>query len=180
MVRTIFGDHEAFKEAYFAPFGSMFITGEGAKRDADGLYTLTGRIDDVIDVSGHRLGSWEIEAAVASHDAVAEVAAVGFPHPLKGEGIYIFVTLTPGTAVANGLKGELTDVLRKRIGPIAAPDIIQWAHELPKTRGGKILRRVLQKIARGMVDDLGDMSTVANPDAVAALIKDRIGLPDSY
>lgn len=179
MARTILGEREAFREAYFAPFGNMFITGEGAKRDASGLYTITGRIDDVIDVCGRRIGSWEIEAAVASHEAVAEVAAVGFPHPVKGERIYLFVALRPGASGTNGLKDELAGILRGRIGPIATPDIIQWANELPKTRGGKVLRRVLQKIAKGMIDDLGDLSTVANPDAVAALIRDRIGLPDA-
>lgn len=180
MARTIYGDHEAFKEAYFAPFGGMFITGDGARKDPDGFYVMTGRIDDVINVSGHRIGSWEIETCLVAHDAVAEAAAVGFPHPLKGEGIYVFITLSRGNIATEALKQELAEVLRLRIGPIATPDAIQWADALPRTRSGKILRRLLQKIAKGRIDDLGDLSTVANPEVVEALIRDRLGIPERH
>jgi acetyl-CoA synthetase len=180
MARTIYGDHEAFKEAYFAPFGGLFITGDGAKKDSDGFYVMTGRIDDVINVSGHRIGSWEIETALVNHEAVVEVAAVGFPHPVKGEGIYVFITLNPGCEATDALKHELAALLRRRIGPIASPDAIQWAEDLPKTRSGKILRRLLQKIAGGQINNLGDLSTVANPSLVDVLIRDRVGLPQEY
>jgi len=176
MARTIYGDHEAFKEAYFAPVGGLFITGDGAKRDADGFYWMTGRIDDVINISGHRIGAWEIEKVLVGHESVAEAAAVGFPHPIKGEGIYVFITLDSDTPSSDLLGEELIGLLRKKIGAIATPDAVQWADALPKTPSGKILRRLLQKIASGQVDDLGDMSTVADPAVIEALVKNRIGI----
>lgn len=174
MARTIYRDHDAFKEAYFAPFGGLFSTGDGAKRDADGFYRMTGRIDDVINVSGHRVGAWEIETALAAHPSVAEAAAVGFPHPIKGEGIYIFIILNTAIASSTRLKEQLTNLLKEKIGGIVTPDAVQFADGLPKTPSGKILRRLLQKIAAGKVDHLGDMSTVADPAALEALIKNRI------
>ncbi|MBI4963337.1 MAG: acetate--CoA ligase [Desulfomonile tiedjei] len=176
MARTIYRDHEAFKEAYFAPFGGLFITGDGAKRDAEGFYWMMGRIDDVINVSSHRIGAWEIETALISHDSVAEAAVVGFPHPIKGEGIYVFIRLNSGGTTSDHLKEELTGLLRKKIGGIAAPDAIQWADALPKTPSGKTLRRLLQKIAAGQIDDLGDVSTVADPAVIKALIRNRISV----
>jgi acetyl-CoA synthetase len=176
MARTIYGDHEAFREAYFAPFGGLFITGDGAKRDADGFYWMTGRIDDVINISGHRIGAWEIETVLVGHESVAEAAAVGFPHPIKGEGIYVFITLNPETPSSDLLRERLIGLLRKKIGAIATPDAVQWADALPKTPSGKILRRLLQKIASGQVDDLGDMSTVADPAVIKALVRNRIGM----
>jgi acetyl-CoA synthetase len=176
MARTIYGDHEAFREAYFAPFGGLFITGDGAKKDADGFYWMMGRIDDVINVSGHRIGAWEIETALVSHESVAEAAAVGFPHAIKGEGIYVFITLNSSAPASEMLKEELIGLLRKKIGGIATPDAVQWADALPKTPSGKVLRRLLQKIASGQVDDLGDMSTVADPAVIEALVKNRIGI----
>lgn len=174
MARTIYSDHDAFREAYFAPFGGLFSTGDGAKRDADGFYRMTGRIDDVINVSGHRVGAWEIETALVAHPSVAEAAAVGFPHPVKGEGIYVFIILNTEAASLERLEGELTNLLKEKIGAIVAPDAVQFAGALPKTPSGKILRRLLQKIAAGNVDDLGDMSTVADPAGLEALIKNRI------
>jgi len=178
IARTIFGDHERFREEYFAPFLGLFITGEGAKRDEDGFYWMTGRIDDVINVSGHRIGAWEIESALVSHRDVSEATVVGFPHPIKGQGLYAFVTLTSGQEKSEDLKELLARWLLGKIGTIAIPDVIQWAEDLPKTRSGKILRRLLQKIAEGQVEDLGDMSTVANPEVIDGLIKDRMGIPE--
>lgn len=176
MARTIFDDHAGYVEAYFAPFPGMFITGDGAKIDDDGYYWITGRIDDVINVSGHRIGAWEIETALVAYQNIAEAAVVGFPHPIKGQGLYAFVTLSPGTEISEALKEELRLWLSVRIGTIAVPDVLQWAQQLPKTRSGKILRRLLQKIAAGQVDDLGDTTTLANPDSIAELVKDRIGI----
>jgi acetyl-CoA synthetase len=176
MARTIFGDREAYKDAYFAPFPGMFLTGDGALRDEDGYFWITGRIDDVINVAGHRIGAWEVEGALASHQAVMEATAVGFPHRIKGQGIYAFVTLGSRVQKSEKLKKELADLIVEKIGCMAVPEIIQWADALPKTRSGKILRRLLQKIAAGQTDDLGDLSTVADPSVIEALVRDRMGV----
>lgn len=176
MARTILGDHEAFREAYYAPFPGIFVTGEGAKRDDDGFYWMTGRIDDVISVAGHRLGAWEIESVLVSYPEVAEATVVGFPHPVKGQGLYAFVTLISSMKRSDEMKEELMQWMKDKVGEIAIPDVIQWVVDLPKTRSGKILRRLLQKIAEGQVEDLGDMSTVANPDVLVSLIRDRISI----
>lgn len=176
MARTVCGDHEGYAESYFAPFERLFITGDGAKIDEDGYYWITGRIDDVINVAGHRIGAWEIETALIAHPEVAEAAVVAFPHPLKGQGLYAFVTLSPAAESSDALKEALKQWLEYKIGPISVPDALQWAEELPKTRSGKILRRLLQRIAAGRVDDLGDTKTVSNPTALFTLIRDRMGV----
>lgn len=176
MARTVFNDHDAYVESYFAPFQSLFITGDGIRIDEDGYYWITGRIDDVLKVGGHRIGAWEIESALVGSDVVTEAAVVGYPHPQKGQGLYAFVTLTAGVEKSDKLREMLEESLRSRIGTMAVPDVIQWAEALPKTRSGKILRRLLQKIASGRVAELGDITTVANPGAIDALIKDRMGL----
>lgn len=178
MARTVFGDHQDYRESYFAPLPGLFMTGEGAKKDDEGFYWVTGRIDDVISVAGRRVGAWELETALVSLDAVTEAVVVGYPHPLKGRGLYAFVTLRPEVPKSESLKKELSDFLRERIGTMAVPDAIQCAEALPKTRGGKILRRLLQRIASGQVSDLGDMSTVADPKVLEALLRDRIGMED--
>jgi acetyl-CoA synthetase len=177
MARTVLNDHQTYVETYFAPFQNLFITGDAARMDEDRNYWITGRIDDVMKIAGHRIGAWEIESALVSCDQVVEAAVVGFVHPIKGQGLYAFVTLTAGTDKSDGLQGELKDMLRSRIGTMAVPDVIQYADALPKTRSGKILRRLLQKIASGEVDNLGDTTTVANPKAIHTLIRDRIGMP---
>lgn len=171
--RTVFGDHERFVQTYFTTFKGMYTTGDGARRDEDGYYWITGRVDDVINVSGHRMGTAEIESAMVSHKTVAEAAVVGFPHDIKGEGIYVYVTLNSGTEYDESLKASLRQWVRKEIGPIATPDVIQWAPGLPKTRSGKIMRRILRKIASGEYESLGDTSTLADPSVVEQLIKDR-------
>jgi acetyl-CoA synthetase len=171
--RTILGDHERFLKTYFGAFPGHYFTGDGARRDADGYYWITGRLDDVINVSGHRLGTVEIEAALASHAAVAEAAVVGFPHPIKGQGIFAFVTLKDGIGETEALQRELVQAVRTRIGPIATPDTIEWAPQLPKNRSGKILRRILTRIAAGDFENHGDTSTVADPSAVAELVRRR-------
>ncbi|MDB5544554.1 MAG: acetate--CoA ligase [Hyphomicrobiales bacterium] len=168
--RTILHDRERFLKTYFATFPGHYVTGDGARRDADGYYWITGRVDDVINVSGHRLGTVEVEAALASHASVAEAAVVGMPHEIKGQGIYAFVTLKEGVAETDALRRELVQIVRQRIGPIATPDAIEWTPNLPKNRSGKILRRVLTKIAAGDYDNLGDASTVADPALVSELI----------
>ncbi len=168
--RTILHDRERFLKTYFATFPGHYVTGDGARRDADGYYWITGRVDDVINVSGHRLGTVEVEAALASHASVAEAAVVGMPHEIKGQGIYAFVTLKEGVTETDALKRELVQIVRQRIGPIATPDAIEWTPNLPKNRSGKILRRVLTKIAAGDYDNLGDVSTVADPALVGELI----------
>ncbi len=173
VARTIFEDHDAYRDAYFSPFPGMFITGEGAKKDEIGRFHITGRIDDVINVAGHRMGAWELEAALGSHPGVAEATAVGFAHPIKGQGIYAFVRLKQSEEKTEQLRRELYHVVNRMIGEMAAPDIIQWADDLPKTRSGKILRRVLQKIAAGCVDGLDDLCTMADPTVVDELIKTR-------
>jgi acetyl-CoA synthetase len=175
IARTIYGDHERFKETYFSQIPGMYFTGDGAKKDEEGFYWIIGRIDDVINVSGHRLGTAEVESALVLHPQVAEAAVVGFPHPVKGQGIYAFVTLNTGTPKSDDLKKELILQVRTEIGPIATPDALQWADALPKTRSGKIMRRILQKIAAGKLDELGDTSTIADPDVIEKLIQERIG-----
>ena len=173
MARTVYGDHERFKETYFSQAPGMYFTGDGAKKDEDGYYWIIGRIDDVINVSGHRLGTAEIESALVLHDKVAEAAVVGFPHDQKGQGIYAFVTLNSGVAKSDDLKRELVKLVRSEIGPIATIDVLQWADALPKTRSGKIMRRILQKIAAGKADEIGDTSTIADPSVVDQLIQER-------
>jgi acetyl-CoA synthetase len=172
-MRTIFGDHERFKQTYFSTYPGLYFTGDGARRDEDGYYWITGRVDDVLNVSGHRLGSAEVESALVAHDKVAEAAVVGFPHDIKGQGIYVYVTLVHGEEPSEELRKELVQWVRKEIGPIASPDVIQWAPGLPKTRSGKIMRRILRKIAANEYDSLGDTSTLADPSVVDELIKHR-------
>jgi acetyl-CoA synthetase len=175
--RTIYGDHQRFIDTYFAKFSGYYFAGDGARRDADGYYWITGRIDDVLNVCGHRLGTAEIESALVLHDLVAEAAVVGFPHPIKGQGIYAYVTLNVGIEGNSSLKGELKDLVREEISAIALPDLIQWAPGLPKTRSGKIMRRILRKIAANEFHDLGDTSTLADPSVVEQLIANRLKLP---
>ena len=172
-MRTVFGDHKRFIETYFSGFDNVYVTGDGAKRDADGYYWITGRVDDVINVSGHRMGTAEVESALVLHDTVAEAAVIGYPHDIKGQGIYAYVTLMQGVEASDDLKKELVTLVRKEIGPIASPDIIQWAPGLPKTRSGKIMRRILRKIAANEIDSLGDTSTLAEPAVVDDLIANR-------
>ncbi|MCL1479473.1 acetate--CoA ligase [Marinobacter sp. M3C] len=172
-MRTIYGDHERFIETYFSAYKGMYFTGDGARRDADGDYWITGRVDDVLNVSGHRLGTAEVESAMVSHPKVAEAAVVGYPHDIKGQGIYVYVTLMQGEEPTDELKKELVQWVRKEIGPIASPDVIQWATGLPKTRSGKIMRRILRKIAANEYDQLGDTSTLADPSVVDDLISSR-------
>ncbi|MBA3046127.1 MAG: acetate--CoA ligase [Candidatus Thermoplasmatota archaeon] len=173
IMRTVYGHHQRFKEVYFSMFPGNYFTGDGAKRDEDGYYWITGRIDDVINVSGHRMGTAEVESALVSHPAVAEAAVVGFPHDIKGQGIYAYVTLKNGYDYTDDLKKELQKHVRNEIGPIAQPDIVQWAPGLPKTRSGKIMRRILRKIAAKEMDQVGDISTLADPSVVENLIKMR-------
>ncbi len=174
-MRTVFGDHERFKQTYFSTFPGLYFTGDGARRDADGYYWITGRVDDVINVSGHRMGTAEVESALVAHPKVAEAAVVGFPHELKGQGIYAYVTLTAGEEPTEALRMELVAWVRREIGPIASPDAIQWAPGLPKTRSGKIMRRILRKIAANETDALGDTSTLADPAVVEELVGNRVG-----
>ncbi len=171
--RTILHDHERFLNTYFAPFPGLFFTGDGVRRDEDGYYGISGRIDDVINVSGHRLGTVELESAIASHPAVAEAAVVGYQHEVKGQDIFAFVTLKEGVAETDGLRGEIVERVRSRIGPIATPAIIQWAPALPKNRAGKILRRILTKIANNEFRDFGDTATLADPLAVEDIVRRR-------
>ena len=172
-MRTVFGDHDRFVNTYFADYKGYYFTGDGCRRDADGYYWITGRVDDVINVSGHRMGTAEVESALVAHDRVAESAVVGFPHDIKGQGIYAYVTLMAGTQPTEDLRRELVDWVRKEIGPIAKPDHIQWAPGLPKTRSGKIMRRILRKIAENECGALGDTSTLADPAVVDDLIRNR-------
>jgi acetyl-CoA synthetase len=169
--RTILGDRDRFLKTYFSTFPGYYFTGDGARRDSDGYYWITGRLDDVINVSGHRLGTVEVESALASHPSVAEAAVVGMPHEIKGHGIFAFVTLKEGIAESDDLRRELVQVVRTRIGPIATPDRIEWAPQLPKNRSGKILRRILTCIAAGDYENHGDTSTVADPTVVAEIVK---------
>ncbi|MFZ2448573.1 MAG: acetate--CoA ligase [Syntrophobacteraceae bacterium] len=174
MLRTVYGDHDRFKMTYFSQYDGLYFTGDGARRDEDGYYWITGRVDDVINVSGHRLGTAEVESALVAHPFVAEAAVVGFPHDIKGQGIYAYVTLKADKEPSDALRGELIKWVRKEIGPIATPDYIQWAPGLPKTRSGKIMRRILRKIAANEIADLGDTSTLAEPAVVEDLIKNRL------
>ncbi len=174
-MRTVYGDDQRFFDTYFAAYPGMYFTGDGARRDADGYYWITGRVDDVINVSGHRIGTAEVESALVLHPKVAEAAVVGFPHDLKGQGIYAYVTLVAGEVESDELLKELVAHVRKEIGPIASPDFLQWAPALPKTRSGKIMRRILRKIAENAPDQLGDTSTLADPSVVDALLGNRRG-----
>jgi acetyl-CoA synthetase len=169
----VYGDHQRFIDTYFRTFPGTYFTGDGARRDEDGYYWITGRVDDVINVSGHRMGTAEVESALVAHPAVAEAAVVGFPHDIKGQGIYAYVTLKAGFEPSDPLLGELRQTVRQQIGAIATPDVIQWAPGLPKTRSGKIMRRILRKIAANESDQLGDVSTLADPSVVAQLVANR-------
>ena len=173
MMRTVYGDHKRFYETYFAMFKNYYFTGDGARRDEDGYYWITGRVDDVLNVSGHRLGTAEIESALVKHEKVAESAVVGYPHDVTGQGIYAYVTLMVGEEGDDDLANELVALVRKEIGPIAKINIIQWAPGLPKTRSGKIMRRILRKVAANEIDSLGDTSTLADPGVVDDLIENR-------
>ena len=173
-MRTVYGDHQRFIDTYFKTFPGKYFTGDGARRDADGYYWITGRVDDVLNVAGHRLGTAEIESAMVAHPQVAEAAAVGCPHAIKGQGIYVYVTLIAGAEPSEPLRTELRDWVRREIGPIATPDFIQWAPALPKTRSGKIMRRILRKIAANEHDQLGDISTLADPGVVESLVDERM------
>ena len=172
-MRTVYGDHGRFVETYFSTFEGSYFTGDGARRDEDGYYWITGRVDDVLNVSGHRMGTAEVESALVAHSSVAEAAVVGYPHDIKGQGIYAYVTLMEGTEPCDELKNELIAWVGKEIGPIAKPDRIQWAPGLPKTRSGKIMRRILRKVAADDYGDLGDTSTLADPNVVEDLVRNR-------
>jgi acetyl-CoA synthetase len=173
-MRTIFGDHARFVETYFSQYKGYYFSGDGCRRDEDGYYWITGRVDDVINVSGHRMGTAEVESALVAHPKVAEAAVVGYPHAIKGQGIYAYVTLMTGEAYTEDLRKELVAWVRKEIGPIASPDLVQWAPGLPKTRSGKIMRRILRKIAENEYGSLGDTSTLADPGVVDELIENRM------
>jgi len=174
-MRTVWGDHERFEKTYFSDYKGYYFSGDGCRRDADGDYWITGRVDDVINVSGHRMGTAEVESALVAHETVAEAAVVGYPHDIKGQGIYCYVTLMNGVEATDELKAELQKWVRTEIGPIAKPDVIQWAPGLPKTRSGKIMRRILRKIAENDTGSLGDTSTLADPSVVEDLIANRVG-----
>ena len=176
-MRTVFGDHQRFIDTYFKAFPGRYFTGDGAKRDEDGYYWITGRVDDVLNVAGHRLGTAEIESALVAYAKVAEAAVVGYPHDIKGQGIYAYVTLNAGEQPSDALRSELREWVRKEIGAIAAPDLLQWAPSLPKTRSGKIMRRILRKIAANEHDQLGDTSTLADPSVVDSLVRERMNRP---
>jgi acetyl-CoA synthetase len=173
MMRTVYGDHQRFVDTYFKTYPGLYFTGDGARRDRDGDYWITGRVDDVLNVSGHRLGTAEVESALVLHHSVAEAAVVGFPHDIKGQGIYCYVTLKVGIEPTEALRKELVQQVRKEIGATASPDVIQWAPGLPKTRSGKIMRRILRKIAANEADQIGDTSTLADPAVVEDLVKNR-------
>ena len=173
-MRTLYGDHKRFVETYFSSYDGFYFTGDGCRRDSDGYYWITGRVDDVINVSGHRMGTAEVESALVAHHEVAEAAVVGYPHDIKGQGIYAYVTLITGAEPTEELRGALVGWVRKEIGPIASPDLIQWAPGLPKTRSGKIMRRILRKIAANEYDQLGDTSTLADPAVVDDLVDNRM------
>ena len=173
-MRTVYKDHKRFKDTYFSAFEGKYFTGDGCRRDKDGYYWITGRVDDVIIVSGHNLGTAEIESALVGHESVAEAAVVGYPHDIKGWGVYAYVTLKNGFEESDILKKDLINEVRKIVGPIASPDLIQWAPGLPKTRSGKIMRRILRKIAADESNQLGDVSTLADPAVVDDLVKSRL------
>jgi len=172
-MRSVYGDHQRFVETYFKTFEGSYFTGDGARRDEDGYYWITGRVDDVLSISGHRMGTAEVESALVAHKDVAEAAVVGYPHEIKGQGIYTFVTLNLGVEANEDLEKELVKWVRKEIGPIASPDYIQFAPGLPKTRSGKIMRRILRKVAENDYSNLGDISTLAEPAVVEDLINNR-------
>lgn len=174
-MRTVYGNHQRFIDTYFKTYPGKYFTGDGCRRDADGYYWITGRVDDVINVSGHRLGTAEIESSLVGHKAVAEAAVVGYPHDLKGQGIYAYVTLKLGIEATDALRAELLTWVSKDISAIAKPDVLQWAPGLPKTRSGKIMRRILRKIAENDVSNLGDISTLADPSVVDDLVRNRLG-----
>jgi acetyl-CoA synthetase len=173
-MRTVYKDHARFEQTYFSSYKGYYFTGDGCRRDKDGYYWITGRVDDVLNVSGHRIGTAEIESALVGHSGVAEAAVVGYPHDIKGTGIYAFVTLRTGLQGTEEIKKELVQWVRKEIGAIAQPDLIQWAPGLPKTRSGKIMRRILRKIAENHPDQLGDTSTLSDPSVVEDLVKNRL------
>ena len=173
MMRGVYGEPERFKQTYFSQFRGAYFTGDGAKKDNDGYYWLMGRVDDVINVSGHRLGTAEIESALVAHKSIAEAAVVGCPDDIKGESIYAFVILQEGARRSEKLKKALVNHVRDAIGPVAAPDRIQFADSLPKTRSGKIMRRILRRIAAGDVDDLGDLTTLADKSGIDRLVQER-------
>jgi acetyl-CoA synthetase len=174
MARTMWGDHERFIDTYFAAFPNLYYTGDGCRVDQDGDYWLMGRVDDVVNISGHRIGTAEVESALVSHPKVSEAAVVGFPHDIKGQALYAYVTLKEGVTASDELKKELIQHVRKEIGPIAQPDKIQFAEGMPKTRSGKIMRRILRKIAENETGSLGDTSTLADPTVVDKLVKGRL------
>jgi acetyl-CoA synthetase len=169
-LRTVFGDHQRCIDTYYSTYDGYYFTGDGARRDEDGYFWITGRVDDVLNVSGHRMGTAEVESALVLHEAVAEAAVVGYPHDIKGQGIYAYVTLMHGIEGSEELQKELIGLVRSEIGAFAKPDILQWAPGLPKTRSGKIMRRILRKIAENELDNLGDMTTLADPSVVEDLI----------
>jgi acetyl-CoA synthetase len=172
-MRTVYGDHQRFIDTYFKTHPGKYFTGDGCRRDEDGYYWITGRVDDVINVAGHRLGTAEVESALVAHPKVSEAAVVGYPHDIKGQGIYAYVTLMVGEKPTEDLRKELVGWVRKEIGPIASPDLIQFAPGLPKTRSGKIMRRILRKIAEDEYGNLGDTSTLADPAVVDDLVNNR-------
>jgi acetyl-CoA synthetase len=172
-MRTVYGDHQRFIDTYFSAYPGKYFTGDGCRRDADGYYWITGRVDDVINVAGHRLGTAEVESALVAHPKVSEAAVVGYPHTIKGQGIYAYVTLMIGEHPTEELRKELVNWVRKEISPIASPDLIQFAPSLPKTRSGKIMRRILRKIAEDEFGNLGDTSTLADPAVVDDLVNNR-------
>ena len=172
-IRSVYGDHKRCIETYFSAYPGYYFTGDGAKRDADGYYWITGRVDDVLNVSGHRMGTAEVESALVLHEKISEAAVVGYPHDIKGQGIYCYVTPMSNVEPDDTLRSELIALCVKEIGPIAKPDIIQWASGLPKTRSGKIMRRILRKVAANELDSLGDTSTLADPAVVNDLIDNR-------
>jgi acetyl-CoA synthetase len=172
-MRTVYGDHARFIETYFSTYPGMYFTGDGCRRDADGYYWITGRVDDVINVSGHRVGSAEVESSLVSHPKVAEAAVVGYPHDIKGQAIYAFVTLNAGEEGDDAVRQEMVQEVRRDIGALAAPEKIHFTPALPKTRSGKIMRRILRKIAEGATDGFGDTSTLADPSVVDALLAGR-------
>jgi len=173
-MRSVYGDHQRFVDTYFRTYPGKYFTGDGVRRDEDGYYWITGRVDDVINVSGHRMGTAEVESALVAHESVAEAAVVGFPHDIKGQGIYAYVTLDVGVEATDALSKELRAHVGSQIGPIARPDAIQFAPGLPKTRSGKIMRRILRKIAANDTANLGDTSTLADPSVVDDLVKNRV------
>ncbi len=173
-IRSVYGDHQRMIDTYFSTYPGYYFAGDGARRDKDGYLWITGRVDDVLNVSGHRMGTAEIESALVLHDDVAEAAVVGFPHDIKGQGIYAYVTLMHGVEPSDDLKKQLVEMINKEIGPIAKPEFIQWAPGLPKTRSGKIMRRILRKVAANDLENMGDTSTLADPSVVDDIIENRL------